>query len=120
MIRIHLHSRQGIFTVVSFTASTITVKTKNIEPFNVPVKDFNRLAGGTNNYGVSDDMLHLFKLTVTGNLRVKTYRDKLTIKNYEVYTRSVIDNLFLSDHKQVIQPHLPLRGKTLRLHINCI
>lgn len=59
MIKIHLNSRQGLFTVHSYNERTITVTTKHLN-FTVPVSDFKSIAGGTWNWHVSKHIQDIF------------------------------------------------------------
>ena len=59
MIKIHLNSRQGLFTVHSYNKRTITVTTKHIN-FTVPVSDFKSIAGGNWNFSVSKQVQDRF------------------------------------------------------------
>ena len=58
-MKIHLHSRQGLFTVHSYNERTITVTTKHLN-FTVPVSDFKSIAGGTWNFSVSKEEMDIF------------------------------------------------------------
>lgn len=58
-MKIHLHSRQGLFTVHSYNERTITVTTKHLN-FTVPVSDFKSIAGGTWNFSVSKEEMDRF------------------------------------------------------------
>ena len=58
-MKIHLHSRQGLFTVHSYNERTITVTTKHLN-FTVPVSDFKSIAGGTWNFSVSKQVQDRF------------------------------------------------------------
>jgi hypothetical protein len=44
-MRIHIHSRQGLYTVVSYNNKVINLMTKHYE-FSVPTTDFKSFAGG--------------------------------------------------------------------------
>lgn len=59
MIKIHLNSRQGLFTVHSYNERTITVTTKHLN-FTVPVSDFKSIAGGNWNFSVSKQVQDRF------------------------------------------------------------
>jgi hypothetical protein len=58
-MKIHLHSRQGLFTVHSYNEKTITVTTKHLN-FTVPVSDFKSIAGGNWNFSVSKQVQDRF------------------------------------------------------------
>jgi hypothetical protein len=72
-MRIHIHSRKGLYTVVSYDEKVINLMTKAYK-FSVPVQDFKCFAGGNNNFGVSEQDKDKFYLTITkaenmGNVR---------------------------------------------------
>ena len=49
-IKIHLHDRNGMYTVVSYTDHSMELCTKYSDTFHVPLKKFKCLAGGRWNY----------------------------------------------------------------------
>ena len=51
-IKIHLHDRNGMYTVVSYTDRSMELCTKYSDTFHVPLKKFKCLAGGRWNYNV--------------------------------------------------------------------
>lgn len=57
---IHLHKRQGMFTLVSYNKDTITIKTKQGEPETYPVSEFKCIAGGRSNFNLSNAERRMF------------------------------------------------------------
>lgn len=49
-IKIHLHDRNGMYTVISYTDRSMELCTKHSDTFHVPLKKFKCLAGGKWNY----------------------------------------------------------------------
>jgi len=54
-MKIHLHSKQGMYTVIAYNHKAITVATKHSQ-FIVPVSDFKSFAGGLWNSNVSKEV----------------------------------------------------------------
>ena len=53
-MKIHIKSRKGMYTVISYNDKIMQLETKNSQ-FIVPIKDFKSLAGGKWNWGVSKE-----------------------------------------------------------------
>lgn len=51
-MRVHLHSRRGMYTVDSYDSEYINLSTRRYK-LQVPVTDFKAFAGGIENYGVT-------------------------------------------------------------------
>lgn len=58
-MKIHLHSRQGLYEVETYGRDTITLSTKH-NVFQVPVSDFKSFAGGNWNSNVSKEEMDTF------------------------------------------------------------
>jgi hypothetical protein len=67
-MKIHLHSREGLYSVKCYSPWEITVFTKK-EEFTVPVSDFKSFAGGTWNSQVSkEDIYEFLTIVIVSNL----------------------------------------------------
>jgi hypothetical protein len=62
-MKIHIHSKPGLYTVETYGRETIALSTKHTS-FQVPVDDFKSFAGGTWNIDVSQEEIDLFLITV--------------------------------------------------------
>jgi hypothetical protein len=58
-MKIHLHSRQGLYEVETYGRETITCSTKH-NIFQVPTSDFKSFAGGNWNFNVTKDQMDIF------------------------------------------------------------
>lgn len=84
-MKIHLHSRQGLYEVETYGRNTITLSTKH-SMFQVPVDDFKSFAGGNWNFNVSKEEMDTF----------------LSIVQPEKYKKQVeLDNEILSLAKRI-------------------
>ena len=92
-IKIHLHDRNGMYTVVSYTDHSMELCTKYSDTFHVPLKKFKCLAGGRWNYNArqihNDELQEFLKVvdpTSIGidenfNLNVEEFLKQ--VKDYE-------------------------------------
>ena len=69
-MKIHIKSRKGMYTVISYNDKIMQLETKNSQ-FIVPIKDFKSLAGGKWNWGVSKEEEENFLKTVAPERMVK-------------------------------------------------
>lgn len=76
-MKIHLHSKQGLYTVVHYNSNTILVETKN-SSFRTPVSDFKSLAGGSWNFNVSKEEQDKFLNTVAPKI-IETAKAKTDV-----------------------------------------
>lgn len=58
-MKIHLHSRQGLYEVERYSNEIIVVSTKQLN-FTVPVSDFKSFAGGNWNFNLSKEDIDIF------------------------------------------------------------
>jgi hypothetical protein len=58
-MKIHLHSKQGLYEVETYGRETITCSTKH-NLFQVPTSDFKSFAGGNWNFNISKEKMDLF------------------------------------------------------------
>jgi hypothetical protein len=58
-MKIHLHSRQGLYEVEGYSNEIIVVSTKHLN-FTVPVSDFKSIAGGNWNFNLSKEDIDIF------------------------------------------------------------
>jgi hypothetical protein len=63
-MKIHLHSRQGLFTVEGYSNEIITLSTKHYT-FHVPCDDFKSFAGGLWNFNLSKEEMDIFLQVVS-------------------------------------------------------
>ena len=68
---IHLKSKRGMYSVLSYNKETITVRTNVKEAFTVNVDDFDAIAGGMHNFNVTEETKHTFLNTISGKYREK-------------------------------------------------
>jgi len=77
-MKIHLHSRQGLFTVATYGRDSITLHTKH-KMFGVPITDFKCFAGG-NWAEANDEEQKLFLSVVAPHLLEQTLETEAKIK----------------------------------------
>ena len=58
-MKIHLHSKPGLYEVVTYGRNSITCSTKH-STFQVPSSDFKSFAGGNWNFSVTKDQMDIF------------------------------------------------------------
>jgi hypothetical protein len=58
-MKIHLHSKPGLYEVVTYGRNSITCSTKH-STFQVPSSDFKSFAGGSWNFSVTKDQMDIF------------------------------------------------------------
>jgi len=66
-MKIHLNSRNGVYTVKSYNDTYITVVTKRYE-MQVPCSDFKCFAGGSNNFSINTEETNKFLGTVNPSM----------------------------------------------------
>lgn len=62
-IKIHIHSRNGLYTLVSYSADKIKFRTKH-DAYIRDASDYKCLAGGNHNFRVNMEVVHEFERTV--------------------------------------------------------
>ena len=77
-MKIHLHSRQGLYTVVDYGRDSITVRTKH-RTIGVPCSDFKSFAGGMWAEATEEEQ-RLFLSVVNPQMLEKTLLDEASIK----------------------------------------
>lgn len=87
-MKIHLHSRQGLYEVETYSNETITVSTKRFT-FTVPVSDFKSFAGGNWNFDVSKEQMDIFLSIV----QPETYKKQVELDNEIISLAKRIDML---------------------------
>jgi hypothetical protein len=85
-MKIHLHSKQGIYTVATYGRMTITLTTKH-KMFQVPASDFKAFAGGDWNYDVSKEEMDTFLSVV----QPETYKKQLELDNQILSIAKMLD-----------------------------
>lgn len=75
-MKIHLHSRQGLYEVETYGRNTITLSTKH-DMFQVPTSDFKSFAGGNWNINVSKEEMDTF-LSIT---QPEKYKKQFELEN---------------------------------------
>ena len=70
-MKIHLHSKLGLFEVDSYDSTQINITTKLTGSFSVPVSDFKTFAGGSWNSNESEKTLQAFLDVVKPDYIVK-------------------------------------------------
>jgi len=75
-MKIHLNSRNGMYTVVSYDNTYITLTTAKHYAFQVPCSDFKCFAGGFNNSNISTEETDRFLATV--NPSMFAHQEKMT------------------------------------------
>lgn len=67
-MKIHLNSRQGMYTVTSYNDTYIWLVTKKLPEFTVPCSDFKSFAGGSNNADMTGPESDRFIATVNPSM----------------------------------------------------
>jgi hypothetical protein len=75
-MKIHLNSRNGMYTVVNYNDTYITLTTAKYYAFQVPCSDFKCFAGGNFNSGITKEEQDLFLATV--NPSMFAHQEKMT------------------------------------------
>lgn len=85
-MKIHLHSRQGLYEVETYGRNTITLSTKHTM-FQVPVDDFKSFAGGNWNFNVSKEEMDTFLSIV----QPEKYKKQFELENEIISLAKRID-----------------------------
>lgn len=85
-MKIHLHSRQGLYEVETYGRETITCSTKH-SIFQVPTSDFKSFAGGNWNFNVSKEEMDTFLSIV----QPETYKKQFELENEIISLAKRID-----------------------------
>lgn len=85
-MKIHLHSRQGLYEVETYGRNTITLSTKH-DMFQVPTSDFKSFAGGNWNINVSKEEMDTFLSIV----QPEKYKKQFEIENEIISLAKRID-----------------------------
>lgn len=85
-MKIHLHSRQGLYEVETYGRNTITLSTKH-DMFQVPTSDFKSFAGGNWNFNVSKEEMDTFLSIV----QPEKYKKQFEMENQIISLAKRID-----------------------------
>ena len=85
-MKIHLHSRQGLYQVETYGRNSITLSTKH-NVFQVPCNDFKAFAGGNWNFNVSKEEMDTF-LSI---IQPETYKKQFELENEIISLAKRID-----------------------------
>lgn len=85
-MKVHLHSKQGLFEVETYGRNTITLSTKHYN-FQVPTSDFKAFAGGNWNFNVSKEEMDTFLSIV----QPETYKKQFELENEIISLAKRID-----------------------------
>ena len=85
-MKIHLHSRQGLYQVETYGRNSITLSTKH-NVFQVPCNDFKSVAGGNWNFNVSKEEMDTF-LSI---IQPETYKKQFELENEIISLAKRID-----------------------------
>jgi hypothetical protein len=85
-MKIHLHSRQGLYEVETYGRETITCSTKH-NIFQVPTSDFKSFAGGNWNFNVSKEEMDTFLSIV----QPEKYKKQFELENEIISLAKRID-----------------------------
>ena len=80
-MKIHLHSKPGLYSVVDYNNNTILVETKH-SSFRTPVNDFKSIAGGNWNINVSKTTIDRFLETVQPSKIQELERQTIVLQKY--------------------------------------
>jgi hypothetical protein len=94
-MKIHIHSRYGLYTVVDYDTKYINLMTKHYK-FTVPVSDFKSFAGGHWNLGVTEE-------------EQKQFLSAIKHEELKSGVRKFLDKLFT---RQVEEPKVEVFKKT--------
>ena len=103
-MKIHLHSRKGLYEVVDYNATRIILSTKAYR-FYVPVDDFKEFAGGTWNWNVPSEEMETFLSVVDPEKYNKIIEQKEGIPEYieqeddDYYDYDYEDEMDYSDYE---------------------
>jgi hypothetical protein len=98
-MKIHLHSKQGLYEVETYGRNSITVSTKH-SIFQVPTSDFKSFAGGNWNINVTKDQMDLFLSVVQPD----KYKIQVEQENQILSFASRIDMIDQAVKASSIQP----------------
>lgn len=98
-MKIHLHSRQGLYEVETYGRNTITLSTKH-HMFQVPTSDFKSFAGGNWNFNVSKEEMDTFLSIV----QPETYKKQFELENEIISLAKRID--VMDELKEILNTSL--------------
>lgn len=102
-MKIHLYSREGLFTVRNYDTVNIRVTT-HTRMFTVPVSDYKCMAGGNWNWAVSVKEIDRFERTINP-VKYKELEDKCTaLKNLVMQQLSIINDVIIDPVEEIRDP----------------
>lgn len=102
MIRIHINSRQGMFTVDKYNSKKLWLSTKHYE-FTTDVSDFKCIAGGFNNH-LKTQELHDFQMVVDPSYRELEARTQEMLKKLQILQGELVTDNDYTDLGDILQP----------------
>jgi hypothetical protein len=98
-MKIHLNSRQGMYTVTSYNDTYIWLVTKRLPEFTVPCSDFKSFAGSSYNHDVTAAESDRFLATV--NPSMYQHQAKMTEKVMEAVKALSTKQIELDDKEEI-------------------
>lgn len=95
-LKIHLQSKNGLYSVVKYTKDKIWLKTNHYN-FNVPANDFKCIAGGSYNYHLNEEIINKFLQTIVPKEFIEIVEKIISLYYYMDFPLDAIETLVLNE-----------------------